>query len=539
MAKGKGRPKAKPKWHKRPEYVEGYTYHQTKADRVIEFIERFCVHSKGQWAGQPYKLMDWQKKEIIEPMFGWYGAEGNRRYRTAAIFTPKKNGKSTLLSALALYFLIADNEAASEVYTCASDRQMAGIIARECIALVKSSPFLSARLEVIESRHTIVDRKSFGRYTVLSSDAHRAEGLNAHAVLYDELHSAKDRRLFDAMKYAGSARKNPYFISISTAGYDRSPKAVWWEQWQYAEKVTAKPSTDPAFFGKIYAAKEESDPEEYFKEEKWYAANPSLGVTISEESFKADAIEAQNSASKMNSWLRYRMNVPTSSDVRWFTPETWNQGDKEHPTPLEGRPCYCGLDLASVRDISAFVALFPNDDGTFSADCKFWVPQDTVAERELKDRIPYNQWIREGLITTTPGNICDYEKIQNDIWDYGQKHEIKQIAADAWNASATITQLQGMGFELVRFGQNFSSMSSPSRLLENYVTSGRLIHAGNSVLSWMAGNVALDSDANDNIRPSKKKSTEKIDGIVALVMAIGIQSTAAIQPEQSWEIMQL
>lgn len=538
--KRRGRPpKNKPPGYDRPEYVKGYTYDQDRAERVIQFIERFCVHSKGKWAGQPYELMDWQKTGVLEPLFGWLGPDGTRRYKTAAIFTPKKNGKSTMLSALALYFLLADGEKGAEVYTVAADRAQAGIIARECMALVRSSPFLSARLEVIESRNTIVDRESFSRYTVLSSDSHRAEGINAHAVLFDELHSQRDRRLFDALKYAGAARANPMFISISTAGYDRSPNAVWWEQWQYAERVQADPSIDPAFFGRIYAAPEQSDPERYFDKELWYQANPSLGVTISEESFTADANEARNSASKLNSWLRYRMNVPTQSDVRWFSPDTWALAHRDHPEPLEGRECWAGLDLASTYDITAFVAVFPNDDGTMSVDAMFWVPADNVAERELKDRIPYTQWIREGWVKTTPGNICDYETVVADISAYAEKHNIKQLAFDRWNAGSVSTQLYGAGIETVGYSQGFGSMSSPSKLLETLVVGGRLITEGNPVLAWMAGNVALDTDANDNCRPSKKKSTEKIDGIVALIMALGVQSASEIQREQDWEIYEL
>ena len=532
-------PKNKPPGYDRPEYVKGYTYDQAKADRVIEFIERFCIHSKGKWAGQPYDLMDWQKRDILEPMFGWMGPDGNRRYKTAAIFTPKKQGKSTMLSALALYFLVADNEPGSEVYTVASDRAQAGIIARECMSLVRSSPFLSSRLEVVESRNTIVDRKTFSRYTVMSSESHRAEGINAHAVLFDELHSQKDRRLFDALKYAGASRANPYFISISTAGYDRSPGAVWWEQWQYCERVAADPKIDPAFFGKVYTVPEQKDPEKYFDKKLWHQANPSLGVTISEESFAADATEARNSASKLNSWLRYRMNVPTQADVRWFTPENWNIGDKQPDEPLAGRECYCGLDLASVRDLSAFVALFPSGNGTFDVSCMFWVPIENVAERELKDRIPYAQWIREGWVRTTPGNVTDYETIHRDIVDFAGQHQIKQVACDRWNATSTMTQLQGQGLDVVGFSQSFSAMSSPCRLLETLVVSGKVRHAGNPVLSWMAGNVALDEDANQNVRPSKRRSTEKIDGIVALVMALGIQSAADIQQDQNWEIIEL
>ena len=523
----------------RPEAVEGYTFDQARADRVVRFIETFCIHSKGRWAGQPYELMDWQKKEIIEPLFGWVGPDGTRRYRSGAIFTPKKNGKSTMMSALGLYFLIADKELGSEVYIAAADRLQAGIIYRECSALVKANPLLSSRLEVVDSRNTIVDRATMSRLAVLSSDSHRAEGLNAHAVLIDELHSQRDRRLFDALRWAGASRKQPFFCSISTAGYDRSPGAIWFEQWKYAERIQADPASDPSFFGRIYAAKEQDDPKAYFEDKSlWYEANPSLGVTITEESFAADAKEAENNPAKLNAWLRYRLNIPTNADVAWFSVDQWADGNAPLPD-LTGRPCYVGLDLASNRDITAMVALFPLDDGTFAADCRFWVPETQVREREYRDNIPYSQWAREGWITTTEGDICDYEKVYADIVEYGERHEIKQIAADRWGAAATITKLQGAGFDVVGFNQSFGAFTAAVGQLEALVLGKRLTHAGNPVLAWMAQNVHLDEDANGNRRPSKKKSTEKIDGIVSLCMAAGIHATAKIQAEQNWEIYEL
>jgi phage terminase large subunit-like protein len=531
-------PKDRPPGYDRPEYVPGYVFNQAKADRVCRFIETFCIHSKGQWAGQPFRLMDWQRKDILEPLFGWVDAEGRRRYRTAAIFTPKKNGKSTLLSALALYFLFADGEPGAEVYSAAADRFQAGIIARECFALAKSSPFLSKNLEVVESRNTIVHRQSYSRYSVLSGDNFRAEGINASAILFDELHAQRDRRLFESLRYAGAARRASLLISISTAGFDRGPNAIWWDQWQYAERVQADPSVDPTFFGKVYAAPEQSEPEKYFDPKLWRQANPSLGVTISEKSFAADAAEARARPASLNSWLRYRLNVPTQSDVRWFSPETWAAGNLPPPVPLAGRQCWLGLDLASTYDITALVALFPSEDGTYDVDCRFFVPRKNAAERELKDRIPYAQWLREGHIIGTDGDICDYGVVREHIRQYAAAHQVMGLAADRWNAAATMTQVQGDGIEVYGFSQGFGAMSAPSKLLETLVVGRKLRHQS-PVLSWMAGNVAVQEDANGNIRPSKKASTEKIDGIVALTMALGLHSSAQVKAAQSWDLIEL
>lgn len=537
--KRRGRPpKNRPAGYDRPEYVPGFIFDQRKADRVCKFIETFCIHSKGQWAGQPFRLMDWQRHDILEPLFGWVDSDGQRRYRTAAIFTPKKNGKSTLLSALALYFLFADGEPGAEVYSAAADRFQAGIIARECFALAKGSPYLSRNLEVVESRNTIIHRQSYSRYSVLSGDNFRAEGINASAILFDELHAQRDRRLFEALRYAGAARRASLLISISTAGFDRGPNAIWWDQWQYAERVQADPAADPTFFGKVYAAPEQADPEKYFDPKLWKQANPSLGVTISEKSFAADAAEARSRPAALNSWLRYRMNVPTQSDVRWFSPETWALGNIPPPVPLAGRPCYLGLDLASTYDITALVALFPSDDGSFDVDCRFFIPRKNAAERELKDRIPYAQWLREGWIIGTDGDICDYGVVLQHIREYAAEHRVLGLAADRWNAAATMTQIQGDGTQVYGFSQSFGSLSAPSKLLETLVV-GQKIRMVSPVLAWMAGNVAVQEDSNGNIRPSKKASREKIDGIVALVMALGLHSTAQVKAADSWELIRL
>jgi phage terminase large subunit-like protein len=532
----RGRPPKRPPGFDRPEYVPGYHYEQARADRVIRFVETFLVHAKGRWAGQPFRLMQWQKRDIIEPLFGWVDADGNRRYRTAAIFTPKKNGKSTLLSALAIYFLLADGEDGAEIVSAGCDRLQAGIIAREAMALVQKSETLSTELEVVESRNTIVYRRKHSRYYVLSGDNFRSEGINAHAVLFDELHAQRDDRLFRALRYAGAARRQPLLISISTAGFDRRPGAIWWEQWQYAERIQADPSIDPTFFGKIYAAPEQADAKSYLDPELWRTANPSLGETITEESFRADAVEAFAKPASLNSWLRYRLNVPTQADTRWFHPDAVAACMAAPPESLAGRDCWAGLDLASTRDLTAFVTVFPNSDDTIDVDARFFLPRSAAADRELRDHVPYMQWLKEGWITGTEGDICDYNAVRAFIRDYGENHRIQTIAADRWNAASTMTDLTADGFNIVGFPQNFGSLSAPSKLLETLIV-GKRIRFVSPVLQWMFGNVTVVSDSNENIRPSKDKSSEKIDGIVALVMALAVQSTAQRPPDQSWDIV--
>ena len=528
---------AKPRDAARPEAVPGYVYEPDRAAKVTRFIQQFCQMSKGEWAGKPMKLLDWQTRDIIEPLFGWVDAEKRRRYRTAAIFTPKKNGKSTLLSALALYLTVADGEPGAEVISAASDRAQAGIIAREAASMVRASPHLSKRLEVIDSRNTIIHKASGSRYTVISADSFRAEGLNASAVLLDEAHSQRDTRLYDALRYAGAARRSPIVISISTAGYSRQPGDLWWQLWQYAERVQADPAVDPTFFGKIYRADE--DAADWFDERQWHKANPSLGHTISLDSFRADALEAKQNPAKLNAWLRYRLNVPTETDVRWFSPEALAACVSEPPEPLDGRPCYGGLDLASNIDMTAAAFAFPSADGSYDVDIKYFVPEASVAERERKDRIPYSQWIREGWVIPTPGARLDHERVAQEVAEYAAAHNLRGLGADPWNLGSVATQLQRHSIEVQAIAQNVGTLTGPSKFLEGLVASKR-IRWRSPVLTWNLGNVQLFRDNNDNIRPDRGRSTEKIDGAAATIDALALaMHDADAASADSWKIVEL
>ena len=510
---------------------------QAKYLRVVSFFEKILRHSKGQNAGKPFLLLPWQH-HVLRELFGRVNPDGTRQHRVGYIELPKKQGKSTTLAGIALYMTMFDSEPGAEVYGAACDREQAGIIYREAASMVRASPALSKHLEVIDSRKTIVHKASNSFYRVLSADAFRAEGLNIHALLFDELHAQRDRRLWDALRYGGAARRQPLILSITTAGYDR--KSICWEQHAYAERCIAKPETDPAFFGCIYAAPPECGSDGTWKDEKvWKKANPSLGETITVESFAADAREADASPSKLNAFLRYRLNVWTTSDVRWLSPAAWSKCSKPLREDLASREWYAGLDLASTYDLSAFVMVSQAEDGSFDVMPYFWVPENNAAERATRDKIDYIGWIRDGHIRATDGNVTDYDVIRRDIVALSQQFNIRQVAIDRWNATQLATQLQGEGLQVVGFGQGFGSMSSPSKQLENLVLSER-IRCQSPVMDWMAGNVAVQTDHMGNLKPSKAKSTERIDGIVALVMGLGIHAAATGKPpEQNWDILVL
>ncbi len=488
------------------------------AERVRTFFQQFLRHSKGEWAGQPFELLDWQWREIIAPLFGWLRADGTRRYRRGYIEVPKKNGKSTLFSGLSLYLLAGDKEPGAEIYSAAVDREQASIVFRESANMVETSASLASHLNVVRSTKRITFPRTRSFYRALSADVPAQEGLNAHAVLIDELHAQKTRQLWDTLRYAGASRRQPLQLAITTAGFDRH--SICWEQHDYALKVLDATIEDTSFFAFISAADQEAD---WTDPDVWLQANPSFGITIDAGQFAEDCREAQESPAKENSFRRYRLNQWTEQEVRWLKMEKWDACD-DAPGSLEGKHCFAGLDLSSTTDVTALVLVFPEED-RFSVLPFFWIPEEGSKQRERRDRVPYPQWVKQGLIEATPGEVIDYDRIRAKINELGKQYDIREIAIDRWNATQLATQLGGDGFEIVAFGQGYASMNWPTKKLEEVVLAGKLAHGGNPVLRWMASNVSIETDAADNWKPSKKKSVERIDGIVALIMALGRATT--------------
>ncbi len=345
------------------------------------------------------------------------------------------------------------------------------------------------------------------------------------------LHAQRDRRLWDALRYGGAARKQPLLLSISTAGFDR--RSICWEQHQYAERCLADPEFDPSFYPLIYAAPQDCATDGSWKEERvWRMANPSLGETITVESFAADAREAERSPTKLNSFLRYRLNVWTTQDNRWFKPETWQLGNQPL-RPFDGRPVYAGLDLATTYDLTAMVLVCPDaTDGSIDVLPFFWIPEANAVERINRDKVPYDAWIRDGHLRTTEGNTTDYTILHRDIVEICQKYGVRQLGVDIrFNAQMLANTLQGEGVDVRGFAQGGRTMTGPARALENLVQGGKVRHANHPVLSWCADNAAVAEDKFGNIYPSKAKSTERIDGIVALCQAVGCWMTNEASPQ--------
>jgi phage terminase large subunit-like protein len=516
------------------EAVAGYRYEQDAADLVIAFLESVCCHTKDSptaKAGEPMRLLEWHKQDVIEPLYGWRTVDGLRRYRLAYLEVPKKNAKSTLLSCLSIWHLLMEGEGELGCIA-AKDRNQAAIIFDETAAMVKRSPELAATLEVVDSRKTIVCQSTGSSMRVISRDAGAAEGPSYSFVFCDELHAWPDRRLFEALRYSGRSRKEPLLCTITTAGDRRD--TICWEQHEYAELTSADPKYDPRFYGKIFAAKTDGT-EDYFAPATWRRCNPGMGITMTEESFAADAREARNKATKLNGWLRYSLGVWTESTNRWLDPEKWAACSDGPTSPFVGRKCIIGMDLSKSTDLSAMVALYPCENDEFEVDAMFWAPRDLIMERERTDRQPFQHWVNSGYITATDGNVIDHSKIREYVLEYAKTHQIDHIYMDLTGAVQLAVELQGAGLKVAGWSQGFRGMSSGTKRLESLVLQNRIRHGGNPVLSWMSANVTVEINSFEDVRPVKKKSTGRIDGIVALIFALGGWESSKITNKPSAE----
>jgi phage terminase large subunit-like protein len=495
--------------------LEGCVFDADRAERVRRFFG-MLRHSKGQFAGHRFELLDWQWNGLVAPLFGWIRPDGSRRHRRGYVEIPKKNGKSTLGAGIALYLLAGDDEPGAEVYSAASDREQASIVYREAAAMVRASPSLAKRLRPIDSTKTVTYASRAARYHALSADAPRTEGLNIHGLIFDELHAQRQRALWDALIYGGASRRQPLMLSITTAGYDRN--TVCWEEHELARQVLEGSVENTGYFAAIYAAGQEED---WTDPAVWRLANPSYGVTVFEDDFRQQCEEAQASPAKQNGFRRYRLNQWTEQDERWMDLAAWDACDGEvDEGALAGRFCYAGLDLSSTQDVTAFVMVFKGDDGVFRVVPRFWVPGASATEREHKHGVPYRAWAAQGLVTLIPGAVIDYGAVVRDIVELGERFDVRTIAYDRWGAAAVAQELTGAGFALAQTGQGFASMSAPTKELMHLVLDRRLAHGGNPVLRWMAGNMVVKQDPAGNLKPDKARSAQKIDGMVALVMAV-------------------
>ena len=517
------------------------------AERVRTFLKDYvriaptqAMRDEARAAGKPqptavpFILLDWQWTDFIAPLFGWRRADGRRRFDRGYVSMGKKNGKSALGAGIVLYMLLADGEQAAECYSFAAEREQAGIIYRACRDMIRASPALRKVCEPVDYLKRIRGPRN-GFFSSRSSEHSSAEGVNSSLTLYDELHAAKDRQLFDALRYAGAARSQPLMLTITTAGDGADAAHVCREQHGYGKGVIRGDIDDLAFFGLIYEAPEGCELDD---PAAWAAANPSLGETIRVDDMAAAAEEAKASPAKESSFRRYRLNQWVSNASAWLSEAMWDACPADlDEADLEGKECVAGLDLSSTDDLTAAVFVFADSDtGNVRVASRFFLPADNVARLEVKHRVPYAAWVKSGHLLLTPGNVVDYAAVRAEVRRFGETHLIRSVGLDrGWQGQAVEQALQDDGFDVVPVGAGWRSQSQPLKELEKIVKSQRLIHTGNPVLRWNALNAVVKTDDADNYSLSKGASRSKIDGIAALVSALHVVGHAPAVEENLYE----
>ncbi|MCK9364016.1 MAG: terminase large subunit [Syntrophales bacterium] len=516
-----------------------------KALRVKTFIENLTF-SKGQWAGQPFNLLPWQWEDVVLPAFGTLKKDGFRQYRFVYIEIPKKNGKSELGAALALYLLCADGEGKPEVYSAAGDREQAGLVYEAAAQMVKNSPVLSKCLKVLDSRKRIINPRNSGFYQVLSSESELQHGLSPSAIIFDELHAQPTDRLWNVLT-AGTdyARSQQLVFVLTTAGiYDKN--SIWWKIRTRAQQIEKGIIKQPDFLPVLYIADPETDnPDD---EELWRRVNPSIGHIFDIDKIRADYATAKNDPVDYQNFLRFRLNIPIKSLSRWMPMDKWDAcADPVNLDSLKGRKAYGGLDLASKNDLAAFVMVFPPeaDGGTWDILCKFYCPEEGILKRSRIDRVNYDIWSRQGFLTSTPGDCIDYNFIENDIFQAAKDYDLREIGFDSWNATSTANRVMEKlnptnadnGFRMMEVRQGAKSFNEPAKDLLVKVMNKQIRHGGNPVLRWCADNLVMRSDPNGNVAPDKQKARDKIDGMVALIMAMSgalRHQAKEVEPTITW-----
>lgn len=438
-------------------------------------------------------------------------------YCVGRSFLPTHN--SELAAAVALLLTCGDGEERAEVYGCAADRQQAAIVFDVAADMVRMCPALNKRVKILTSQKRIVYIPTNSFYQVLSAEAYSKHGFNIHGVVFDELHTQPNRKLFDVMtKGSGDARMQPLYFLITTAGTDTN--SICYEVHQKAKDILEGRKHDPTFYPVIYGADESED---WTDPKVWKKANPSLDKTIGMDKVVAACNSAKETPGEENAFRQLRLNQWVKQAVRWMPMEKWDKCKVDFDEDmLAGRICYGGLDLSSTTDITAFVLVFPptDEDNHYYVLPYFWLPEETLPLRVRRDHVPYDVWERQGYLKTTEGNVVHYGFIENFIDELGQKFHIKEIAFDRWGAVQMSQNLEGLGFTMVQFGQGYKDMSPPTKELMKLTLEQTLAHNGHPVLRWMMDNIFIRRDPAGNIKPDKEKSTEKIDGAIATIIGL-------------------
>jgi phage terminase large subunit-like protein len=509
--------------------ASGPAFSRTRADHIVRFIENLTLSTDGiaSQAGAPFVLRPWQKR-IVRELFGrTRDTDTSRRaYRTAFIALPRKNGKSELCAALALYGLVGEDIKGGQVYSAAAEKEQAALVFNAAKTMVEADPELSARIKVLATNKRMVDQQTGSIYQALSAEAYSKHGFNASMVIYDELHAAPNRELWDVLRTSMGARKEPLMVAITTAGFDKA--SICWELWEYARKVRDGAVVDPAFFQVLY----ESDPAADWTDERvWREANPALGDFRDIDEMRALAHEAQSRPEAQNTFRRLYLNQWTEQETRWLDMHKWDACPPVDERLAAGRASYAGLDLGLKSDMSAFVAVTPLEDGRVLVRCCIWMPEGA---RERFHGRPYATWQQAGALTITEGDVTDFGKIVRDVEALCDVWDVRELAYDERFAAPVVQQFNLPDVTLIQQPQGYA-LNVGLRSIEDRVVAGTLGHNGQPVLTWMAGNAVVETGTRGDIAVSKRKVREKVDGVVALAMALQRAMLAIDEPPSVYE----
>ncbi len=506
--------------------ADGFCFDAEAAQLAIDFFPDCLTHVKGEWALQPLVLEPWERS-IIGNLFGWKHIKtGLRRFRRCLLYVPRKNAKTTLAAGIVNLVMFTDGEPGAEIYSAAADREQAKLVFVAVREMINNDPELRGRAKIFQ--HSITLGNSVTSYKPISAEAGTKHGFNAHLVVVDELHAQPNSELVEVLETSMGSRRQPLMIYLTTADFKR--ESVCNDTLDYADKVRQGIIKDPSFLPVIYCADEKDD---WKAESTWRKANPNYGISVKPEYIKAACQKAIDSPAFENTFKRLHLNIQTETDVKFLDMARWDDSNERmEEGMLLGKECFAAFDLSTNTDIAGYGLLFPIDDRYVWAP-RFFIPLDNAYIRQRRDRVPYPVWADSGYITMTPGDVVDFGYIKKRFEEDCQKFNIREAAFDRWNFEALRQQLIGDGMpedKLIAFGQGFVSMSAPTKELEKIVLEKKLIHNNNPVMRWMAANTVVETDAAGNLKPTKKKSAEKIDGIVMLVMALG---RAITQPPET------
>lgn len=510
-----------------------YWFDETSATRAVEFIEKFCTHVKGDLGGKPFLLEAWQKDDIIRPLFGWKDAEGRRKYRTCYVEIPRKNGKSNLSAAIALYMLFADGEHGAEVISAAGDRGQANIVFNIAQEMISNNDHLRGRAKVLRN---VVHYKS-SWYKSISAEAYTKHGLNCHAVIFDELHTQPNRDLWDVLTTSTGARRQPLIMALTTAGHDRA--SICYEVHEYAQQVKDGIINDPTFLPVLYAADINDD---WTEEETWKKANPGYGSICHKSYFQQAVQNAKANPSMVNSFLRLHLNIWTSAETAWIPDDVWMKGSKPIPHErLSYLPCYGGLDLASTQDLTAFALLFRDDEHScFYLLVHQFVNSEKAYTKKLSAGVDYIAFENEGDITITPGNVTDYRIVKQYILDQCAKYDVRSIGYDPRFSTYIVSELEADNVMMAPMAQNITTMNGPTKEFEMAAMKGEIIHGGNRCLRWQMGCAVVYTDVNENKRVTKERQeNKKVDGVIASIIAMNEYCHTLGQDDIMLEILDL